>query len=98
MPNFYRGLPFRGNILFSCLTSFRDVTTHVVHGHVCRKGGSSMFRIILSCFIMSVLPVTAPSVQAEGGENRIHNQVQKKLASGEKSNRLFRFYLQDAGD
>ena len=37
---------------------------------------------------MSVLPVMALSVKAEGGENRIHSQVQKKLASGEKSNRL----------
>ena len=47
-----------------------------------------MFRIILTCLIMSVLPVMALSVKAEGGENRIHSQVQKKLASGEKSNRL----------
>ena len=47
-----------------------------------------MFRIILSCFILSVLSMISLSVHAEDGQNRIHSQVQKKLASGEKPNRL----------
>ncbi|MBW1636353.1 MAG: thioredoxin domain-containing protein [Deltaproteobacteria bacterium] len=47
-----------------------------------------MSRLLFTCFLITVLPLIPSLQSAEGGENRIHTQVQKNLRSGKKSNRL----------
>jgi len=47
-----------------------------------------MSRLLFTCLIIAVLPLIPSLQQAEGGENRIHTQVQKNIKSGKKPNRL----------
>jgi len=47
-----------------------------------------MYRIVLAGLMLSILPVMVVAANSETGENRIRNQVQKKLALGGQPNRL----------
>lgn len=47
-----------------------------------------MYWIIIIGLVVSLLPMMVISAQSENNENLIHQQVQKRLASGEKANRL----------
>ena len=47
-----------------------------------------MYWIIIVGLLVSLLPMMVISAHSENNENRIHQQVQKRLASGEKANRL----------
>lgn len=47
-----------------------------------------MYWIIIVGLVVSLLPMMVISAHSENNENRIHQQVQKRLASGEKANRL----------
>ncbi len=47
-----------------------------------------MHWIIVTGLAISMLPMMAMSVFSANGENRIHQQVQKRIAAGEKTNRL----------
>jgi hypothetical protein len=47
-----------------------------------------MFWIIIAGIAITLLPVLAISAFRDNNENRIHRQVRKRLASGEKANRL----------
>jgi uncharacterized protein YyaL (SSP411 family) len=47
-----------------------------------------MHWIIIIGLILSVLPMMVMSAHSENNDNRIHQQVEKRLAAGEKANRL----------
>ena len=47
-----------------------------------------MHWIIIIGLVMSILPMVVMFAYSENNDNRIHQQVQKRLAAGEKANRL----------
>ena len=47
-----------------------------------------MYWIYITGLILAMLPMMAVTAYTENSENRIHLEVQKRLASGEKTNRL----------
>jgi uncharacterized protein YyaL (SSP411 family) len=47
-----------------------------------------MYWIYITGLILAMLPMMAVTAYSENSENRIHLEVQKRLASGEKTNRL----------
>jgi uncharacterized protein YyaL (SSP411 family) len=47
-----------------------------------------MYWILIAGLVLSLLPIMAPPASSESSDNLIHKQVQKRLAAGEKSNRL----------
>ncbi|MGB3212967.1 MAG: thioredoxin domain-containing protein [Desulforhopalus sp.] len=49
-----------------------------------------MYWIIIIVLVISLLPIMAFSASSENNGNRIHQQLQKRLADGEKANRLIK--------